>query len=66
MGLAVGERGGVMDVRISLHGCDDTTYIDTDVTAEEYDFLQKLKRLSEENSSYDCQPILDVKRNDTE
>lgn len=27
-----------MDVRIFLYGCDDTTYIDTDVTAEEYDF----------------------------
>ena len=58
--MAVGERGGVMDVRISLYGCDDTTYIDTDVTAEEYDFLQKLKRLSEETSGYACQPTLDV------
>ncbi|HEM5048224.1 TPA: hypothetical protein U1215_002258, partial [Streptococcus suis] len=26
------------------------------------DFLRKLKRLSEENSSYGCQPILDVER----
>lgn len=49
-----------MDVRIFLYGCDDETCIDTDVTVEEYDFLQKLKRLSEENSSYGCQPILDV------
>ncbi|HEL1665506.1 hypothetical protein [Streptococcus suis] len=54
--------GGVMDVRISLYGCDDTTYIDTDVTVEEYDFLRKLKRLSKENSSYGCQPTLDVER----
>ena len=51
-----------MDVRIFLYGCDDETYIDTDVTAEEYDFLQKLRRLSEENSSYGCQPTLDVKK----
>ena len=58
-------RGGMMDVRISLHGCDDATYIDTDVTVEEYDFLRKLKRLSKENSDYACQPILDVKRKDT-
>ncbi|HEL2535493.1 TPA: hypothetical protein TZ303_001419 [Streptococcus suis] len=49
-----------MEVRISLYGCDDVTYIDTDVTVEEYDFLRKLKRLSEENSSYACQPTLDV------
>ena len=55
-----------MDVRISLYGCDDETYIDTDVSAEEYDFLRKLKRLSKENSDYACQPILDVKRKETE
>ena len=59
-------RGGMMDVRISLYGCDDATYIDTDVTAEEYDFLRKLKRLSKENSDYPCQPILDVKRKEEE
>ena len=53
-----------MDVRISLYGCDDATYIDTDVTVEEYYFLQKLKRLSEENSSYACQPTLGVDRKD--
>ena len=51
-----------MDVRIILYGCDDATYIDTDVTAEEYDFLRKLKRLSKDNSECACQPILDVKR----
>ena len=51
---------GMMDVRISLYGCDDATYIDTDVTAEEYDFLLKLKRLSKENSDYACQPTLNV------
>lgn len=55
-----------MDVRISLDGCDDSTYIDIDVTVEEYDFLRKLRRLSKENSSYDCQLILDVERKDTE
>ena len=49
-----------MDVRISLYGCDDETHIDTDVTAEEYDFLRKLKRLSKDNSDYACQPTLDV------
>lgn len=54
-----------MDVRISLYGCDDATYIDTDVTAEEYDFLLKLKRLSKDNSDYACQPTLDVKRKET-
>ncbi len=55
-----------MDVRISLYGCDDATYIDTDVSAEEYDFLLKLKRLSKDNSDYDCQPILDVERKEAE
>ena len=54
--------GRVMDVRISLYGCDDETHIDTDVSAEEYDFLRKLKRLSKDNSKYACQPILDVKK----
>ena len=64
MGMAVGERGGVMEVRISLYGCDDATYIDTDVTEEEYNFLRKLKRLSKDNSDYACQPTLDVDRKD--
>jgi hypothetical protein len=49
-----------MDVRISLYGCDDTTYIDTEVTVEEYNFLQKLSLLSEENSDCGCQPTLNV------
>ena len=53
-----------MEVRISLYGCDDATYIDTDVTEEEYNFLRKLKRLSKDNSDYACQPTLDVDRKD--
>ncbi|MDW8637052.1 hypothetical protein Q7V72_03400 [Streptococcus suis] len=49
-----------MDVRISLYGCDDVTYIDTNVTKAEYIFLEKLEKLSKENSSYGCQPTLGV------
>jgi hypothetical protein len=48
------------NVQIALHGCDDSTYINLDVAQNEFNFLLKLKELSEQESSYQCMPTLDV------
>lgn len=51
-------------VRVALHGCDDSTYIDIEVTQDERAFLDRLAALSEEASSYNCQPTLEIKEVD--
>lgn len=45
---------------IKIKGCDDTTKIIIDLTEEELKFLEKLAKLSKENSSYSCQPIIEI------
>jgi len=46
--------------KIGLHGCDDTTYIEIELTHEEKNFVDRLVKLSEENSTYSCMPTMDI------
>ena len=46
--------------KISIHGCDDSTYINLELNADELKFVGKLCKLSEENSDYGCQPVMEV------
>jgi len=46
--------------RIALEGCDDTTYIDMDLTAEELALVERIAAKSEEASTYCCMPTLSV------
>lgn len=50
-----------MKVRISLNGCDDTTYMERDVSEVEWDFLQRLADQSHEEGG-GCAPTMHVDR----
>lgn len=45
---------------ISLVGCDDTTYLEKELSVAEYQFLYNLSKEINENSSYGCQPKMEV------
>lgn len=52
-------------MRIAIHGCDDTTYIDEEdwgekFTDSEIKTLKKLEKLSHEFSYCKCQPVLEI------
>lgn len=51
-----------MAVRITLTGCDDATYIDMEVTSDEFVFLDRIAKRSEKASTYGCMPTLSVRR----
>ena len=46
---------------ISLIGCDDATYLEKELSAEEYQFLYNLSKEINKNSSYGCQPKMDIR-----
>lgn len=50
-----------MIVRVTLHGCDDCTELEIDVTPEQLEFLKILSTKLTETSEYRCQPIMSVK-----
>lgn len=45
---------------ISLVGCDDTTYLEKELSIAEYQFLYSLSKEINENSDYGCQPKMEV------
>lgn len=45
---------------IGLHGCDDSTYIDMEITDEEYEFLKRVSNLSKKESTYGCMPTMEI------
>lgn len=47
-----------MKIRLAIHGCDDSTYLDLDVTTEQKVFLEMLVKMSEDESSSVCMPVL--------
>lgn len=48
--------------RIVLSGCDDTTYVDLDLTAGELACAQRIARESERQSNYGCMPTMRVEK----
>ena len=46
--------------RITLSGCDDTTYIDIDLTEQELAFANRLAEASVRESDYGCMPTMRV------
>ena len=47
-------------ITIQLNGCDDSTYIPLEVTAEELAFLQAIAAKSKEISTYNCMPRMNI------
>ena len=48
--------------RVILHGCDDATYIDIDLTDDEAATIRRLSAASEESSSYGCEPVMTIEQ----
>lgn len=51
-----------MTYMIGIHGCDDSTYLVVDLTAEEAALIERLAALSEKESTYGCMPTLAIER----
>lgn len=47
--------------QITLHGCDDSTYIEWDLTEDEYKLLKHMADDFERKSSYVCMPTMELK-----
>lgn len=48
------------EYQINIVGCNDTTYITMLLTENEYETIAKLADESVKNSSYSCQPVLNI------
>lgn len=48
--------------RVALHGCDDTTYIDIDLTDDEAAAIGRVAAASDAESEYGCMPTLTITR----
>ena len=44
---------------IGIHGCDDSTYINMEVSKSEAEFLKRLSNLSKKESTYGCMPTFE-------
>lgn len=51
---------------VELEGCDDVTPFNMEMTDEEFEFLQRVSKLSKEKSRYGCMPTLTVSVNPIE
>ena len=56
----LGVFGVVRCFNIQIHGCDDSTCFDMEMTEQEYQFLQKVCHLSTKTSTYGCMPTMVV------
>jgi len=43
---------------VQIRGCDDSTHFEMQMTDQEYEFLQKVCKLSAETSTYECMPTM--------
>lgn len=50
--------------KITLQGCDDSTYIPIELDEKDYELLTKLSIKSREISSYGCMPIMRIEEID--
>ena len=47
--------------RISVHGCDDSTIIEKELTEDELKTIQLVAKEVTETSEYGCMPTMEVK-----
>lgn len=48
--------------KIGIHGCDDTTYVEMTLNDEQIHLIEVLCKKSEENSTYQCMPTMEVEK----
>lgn len=46
--------------RVTLHGCDDSTPMEVDLTEEEAALVRRLCEQSEAVARYSCMPIMEI------
>ena len=46
--------------RISVHGCDDSTIIEKELTEDELKIIQSVAKEVTETSEYGCMPTMEV------
>lgn len=49
-------------IKISIHGCDDSTIFDIEANENEIEFLEKIAEKSVEVSKYNCMPTMEIER----
>ena len=49
-----------MNYRIAIHGCDDSTIFDMDLTDTEVATVRRMVALAAETSNYSCMPTIEV------
>lgn len=52
--------------KISVHGCDDSTIIEKELTEDELKVIQSIATEVTESSKYVCMPIMEVKEMEEE
>jgi hypothetical protein len=50
----------MLKCNIGIHGCDDSTYVNMEVSKSEAEFLKRLSNLSQKESTYGCMPTIHV------
>lgn len=48
--------------KVYLHGCDDTTEFEMEITEDEMRLLKEVEILSKATSTYECMPIMEIKK----
>lgn len=48
--------------KVGIHGCDDSTYLIVDLTAEEAALVERLAAMSKEESAYGCMPTMAIEK----
>ena len=51
-----------MQINLSVHGCDDSTYVTIEATEEQFTFLQSIAEKVNEASTYGCMPTMVVEK----
>jgi hypothetical protein len=52
--------GGMKKYKINLIGCDDCTSFEMELKENEFKLLKKVSELSEETSTYQCMPTMEI------
>jgi hypothetical protein len=47
--------------KITLEGCDDSTYMYVDLSPSEYDLIKRVSDLSHMISTYGCMPTMSIR-----
>lgn len=50
----------MVEVRIGILGCDDSTYLTRQMTKEQFTFLEEVAEQISEQSTYGCMPVMNA------